>query len=190
MLYEGNNIISTFRKGNEAEWQSNLPKVTELVLASIIPYYLQWICQILLFSRVFLRLMYQVYGSFYSFVCRKTRAITILKASNTLPIHPQLVYQAFFTETHANVFFLQSAGWRRVKKAALPGMWTILSDALMSLAEPKAFQGRCTLPSLVNHRLPPGRGIFVQKKRSLVQNCTWSTVRDKGSSFNRNPNNN
>ena len=63
----------------------------------------------IMFSHVFLRLMYQVYGSFYSFVCRKTRAITILKAPNTLPIHPQLVYPSF-TETNANVFFLQSAG--------------------------------------------------------------------------------
>lgn len=99
---------------------------------------------------------------------------------------PTAVYVPF-TGTNANVFF--SLSWvKERKKAALPGMRTILSDALMSLAEPKAFKGRCTLPSLVSHSFLKQRNSS-QRKGPFVWNCNWSAARDKGSSFNRNPNN-
>lgn len=164
-LYEGNNIISTFRKGKWGWVAKNLPKVTA---ASARLHYSILSPMNLPNSIVFtwlLRLMYQVYGSFYSFVCRKTRAITILKASNTLlPIHLPACVRCFL-QKHMQMCSLRSAGWRRGRRC-LPGMWTILSDALMSLAEPKAFRADalCHHLSITGF---PGRGISGQRKRSL-----------------------
>lgn len=61
---------------------------------------------------------------------------------------------------------------RERRKAALPGMPTILSDTLMSLAEPKAFKGRCTLPSPVSHRLPKAEEFQAKEKVPLLGTVT------------------
>lgn len=50
----------------------------------------------------------------------------------------------------------------------------------MSLAEPKAFQGRCTLPSLVNHRLPQAEAFQAKEKIPLFKTVTGPQSETKG----------
>lgn len=174
-LYEGNNIIPTFQKremrlrGVKQLAQSHragpllFPLLHTISKAS--PKFHR------VFHMLFLRIMYQVYGSFYSFLCRKTRAITTFKGTKHSTYTPPACVPIFCRNKCKCVLFSECCVKER-KKAALPGMWTILSDALMSLAEPKAFKGRCTLPSLVNHRLPKAEEFQAKEKAPLSGTVT------------------
>lgn len=125
----------------------------------------------LCFSHIFLRLHTKSIIFSKSFIfCKKTRVLTILRTPETT-YTPTACVCVFYRQKCKCVLF--SECWvRERKKAALPGMWTILSDALMSLAESRAFKGRCTLPSLVSHILPKAEEFQAKEKVPLSGTVT------------------
>lgn len=49
----------------------------------------------------------------------------------------------------------------------------------MSLAEPEAFKGRCTLPSLVSHSLPKAEEFQTEEKVPLSETVTGPSLETK-----------